>query len=34
MALEQLPVVSFGEAGAARINEWDILKLKMRRPAA
>ena len=28
MALEQLPVVSFGEAGAARINEWDISEVE------
>ena len=25
---------ALGEAGAVRINEWDILKMKMRRPAA
>jgi putative transposase len=25
---------ALGEAGAVRINGWDILKLKMRRPAA
>jgi putative transposase len=25
---------ALGEAGAVRINGWDILKMKMRRPAA
>jgi putative transposase len=25
---------ALGEAGAVPINEWDILKMKMRRPAA
>ena len=25
---------ALGETGAVRINEWDILKMKMQRPAA
>jgi hypothetical protein len=34
LALEQFPRLLLGEAGVVKVNEWEVLKMKIRCPAA